>query len=322
MSLASVINVIKKYNKFLITSHINVEADALGSELAFRELIKKMGKTPICINSERVPVYYEFLPGIEHIRTDLKRFEDFDVAIVLDCPSIERTGKVKKILKKAKITVNIDHHISNNNFGDINWVRPEASSVGEMIYTLYKKMGLEISRRTALYIYIAILTDTGSFNYSNTSGVTHEIASDLLGYGLHPQDISNVIYENKNIRDIKLLGRVISTLKTEKNGKVAYMICTKAMTRKAKSDISATENFINLARSIKGVDIAVFIKQDAKKEKLYNVSFRSKGDADVNKVASFFGGGGHKNASGCIIKGTLQEVKKKVLSKAKEILLK
>ncbi len=320
MSLKAVIDTIRKYDKFLITAHVNPEADALGSQLAFYELIKALGKKPICVDNDKVPPHYKFLPGIDNIKQTLKKGENFQVAVVLDCPTISRTGKVKNLLKKAKIIVNIDHHISNGKFGDVNWVNSSASSVGEMIYALYKKIDIEISRKIALYIYIAILTDTGSFNYSNTSSVTHEIVSDLLGYGLQPQDISSFIYENKKISDIKLLGKVISTLKTDKNNRIAYMVCTKDMLKKTGSAASATENFINLAKSIESVDIAIFIKEDLKKSNKFNVSLRSKGDIDVNKLASFFGGGGHRNAAGCVICGMLVEVKHKILAKAREAL--
>ncbi len=322
MSLKTVIDTIRKYDKFLITAHVNLEADALGSQLAFYELIKGLGKKPICVDNDKMPPHYKFLPGIGNIRQTLKKREDFQVAVVLDCPTINRTGKVKNLLKKAKIIVNIDHHISNSKFGDVNWVDSSASSAGEMVYTLYKKIGIEISKKVALYIYIAILTDTGSFNYSNTSSVTHEIVSDLLGYGLQPQAISGFIYENKKISDIKLLGKVISTLKTDKTSRIAYIVCTKDMFEKTGSTASATENFINFAKSIKGIDVAIFIKEDLTSSDEFNISLRSKGDIDVNKMASFFGGGGHKNAAGCVIRGTLAEVKRKILAKAKEALRK
>lgn len=322
MSLNTVIDTIRKYDKFLITAHVNLEADALGSQLAFYELIKGLGKKPICIDNDKVPPHYKFLPGIENIRQTLKKREDFQVAVVLDCPTINRTGKVKNLLKRAKIVVNIDHHISNGKFGDVNWVDSSASSAGEMVYKLYKKMDIEISKKIALYIYIAILTDTGSFNYSNTSSVTHEIVSDLLGYGLQPQDISSFIYENKKISDVKLLGEVISTLKTTKNNRIAYMVCTKDMLEETGGAASVTENFINFAKSIEGIDIAIFIKEDLESPDKFNISLRSKGNIDVNKIASFFGGGGHRNAAGCIICGTLAEAKRKILTKAKEALRK
>ncbi|NQT23297.1 MAG: bifunctional oligoribonuclease/PAP phosphatase NrnA [Candidatus Omnitrophica bacterium] len=318
MSVNAIIDAIRKHDRFLITSHVNPEADALGSQLAMYELIKSLGKEAFCVHSDKVPAHYKFLPGAENIKRTVKKGFNFDAVVALDCPTAKRTGRIKQFFKKAKIVINIDHHVSNTKFGDVNWVSPAASSCGEMVYTLYKKMGVAIGKKSALYIYIAILTDTGSFNYSNTSGVTHEIVSDLLGYGLKPHDISRDIYENKTVSEVKLLGKVIATLKTDTSGKIALIICTKKMLKDAKSGSHATENFINYARSIKLVDIAVFIKEDLKKRKAFHVSFRSKGSVDVNAIANFFGGGGHRNASGCTICGTLADVKRKILEKAKE----
>lgn len=322
MSIKEVVKALKKYDNFLITSHINPEADALGSQLALFELIKELGKKPICVDNDKVPSHYKFLPGIGNIRQSLKKTDDIEAAIVLDCPTIERSGKVKKLLKKAKIIINIDHHISNVGFGDVNWVKTDASSTGEMIYMLCKETGIEISKKIALYIYIGILTDTGSFNYSNTTSVTHEIVSDLLGYGLQSQHISHKIYENKPLKEIKLLGSCISSLEIEQNGRIAYMVCTKEMLKSLDCTSYNTENFINIARSIQGVDIAIFIREDLKKRNRFNISLRSHDNINVNKVASFFKGGGHKNAAGCVIKGTLAQIKKKILVKAKEALRK
>lgn len=320
MSLNAVTGAIKKHKSFLITSHINPEADALGSQLAARELLKALGKRSYCVDNDPVPAHYKFLPGIEGIKNNLKKGADYDAVIVLDCPTAARTGRVKKLFKKTAPVLNIDHHVSNEMFGDINWVKPHSSSTGEMIYALYKKLGVAISKKTALYIYVAILTDTGSFNYSNTSGVTHDIVSDLLGRGLYPRDISSSIYENKTLSSVRLLGKIVSGIKTAQNGRISYMVCTQGMFKKTGSVPSDTENFVNFAKSIKSVDIAIFIREDLRKRNLFNVSFRSKGNVDVNKLAALFGGGGHQNASGCVVRGSLADVKRKVLRKAKEAL--
>lgn len=321
MSLKAVVKTITTYNKFLITSHINPEADAIGSELALFELIRKLGKQAVCINSDRMAGHYRFLPGIKNIKHDLKgKRGRFDAILVLDSPTISRIGGVQKILKKVKVIVNIDHHISNSNFGNINWVKPKASSTAEMVYTLYKKTGVAISKEIALYIYVGILTDTGSFNYSNTTNVTHQITSDLLSYGLQPEEIFQWIYENKSLKEVKLLGQVISTLEVEKNGLIACMFSTRQMLVKTDCLPCNTENFINFARSIRGIKIAIFIREDFKKPNYFNVSLRSNGDIDVNKIALSFGGGGHKNAAGCVIRGTLAEVKKKILTEARKML--
>lgn len=202
----------------------------------------------------------------------------------------------------------------------MNWVEENASSAGEMIYRLYKEMNRRITKEAALYLYISILTDTGSFNYSNTSSATHEIVSELLGHGVAPYDVSKRIYGNKTYADIKLLGRSLSGLKLVSGGRIAYIVVRKGLFRDTGTKPASCENFINFARSIGGVDVAVFFREDIKKNGVFHVSFRSTMNADVNKIASSFGGGGHKSAAGCTLHGSFEEVKRKVLKRVNDAL--
>lgn len=312
------IEAIKNNRRFLITAHVNLEGDSLGSQLAMKELLIGMGKSAYILDNDAVPDHYKFLPRANEVLNDFERIAPFDVAIVLDCPTLKRTGKVGKVIKEnAKLVINIDHHISNEKFGDINWVDPNASSAGEMVYKLYRETGVKLTREGALSLYIAILTDTGSFNYDNTSSVTHEIAGELLGYGLDPALVSESVYERRSIEDIRLLALALDTLKISKDGTIAYMEVTKNMLKETNADIAKSEGLINYARSIDKVKVAVLFKEDTKENNKINISFRSKGNGeiiDVNKMASVFGGGGHTKASGCVISGTLEEAKKKVLA--------
>ena len=309
---------LKGFNRFLITSHINPEGDSLGSQLAMANLLESLGKECVIYNNDRVPAHYLFLPGSRLIRQALGgKKKKFDAAIVLDCPNLRRTGRVMSAVKKCRFIFNIDHHVSNERFGDLNWIETGASSVGEMIFTLHKKMNCEITKETALYIYIAILTDTGSFNYSNTSRATHEIVSELLAHGIAPYDVSKSIYESKAIGDIRLLGRVLSGLKVSAGGKLAYIVVRKKLFKNTGTTPLACENFVNFARSVKGVEVAVFFREDMKKKGYVHVSMRSGKKIDVNRIASFFGGGGHRSASGCTVRGNFENVKKKVLSRIK-----
>lgn len=320
--MKEVIKAISENNKFLITAHINLEGDSLGSQLAMKELLISMGKKAYILDSDAVPDHYKFLPKADEVSNDLDKVEPFDAAIVLDCPTLKRTGRVSKVIKEnAKVVINVDHHISNEKFGDINWVDPNASSAGEMVYRLYKETGAKLTKEAALSLYIAILTDTGSFNYDNTSSVTHEIAGELLGYGLDPALVSESVYERRSLEDIRLLALVLDTLKVNKDGNVAYLEVTRDMLNKTGADIAKSEGLINYARSIDKVKVAVLFKEDLKEENRINISFRSKGNGeiiDVNKIASVFGGGGHMRASGCVIMGSLEEAKKKVLAEAEK----
>jgi len=306
---------IKKLDNFIVTSHINMEGDSLGSQLAMAGILKNMGKNFVLYDNDKIPDRYQFLPHVDLVKNRISSKTKFDAAIVLDCPNLRRTGKVKSTVKKAGFIINIDHHVSNEKFGDINWIEKDTSSVGEMIYKLYKNIGCKITKEVALHLYISILTDTGSFNYSNTSSATHEIVSELLGHGIEPYSISKSIYENKTLGEIRLLGEVLSDIKVVLDGKVAYAVVHKKLFKKTNTTSTACENFVNFARSIKGVNVAVFFREDMKKDNLFHASFRSSGKIDVNKVASFFGGGGHKNASGCILKGNFEDAKRKVLKR-------
>ena len=322
--MKEVIEAIKKYKRFLITAHINIEGDSLGSQLAMKALLVSLGKDAVIVDNDAVPEHFKFLPGADEVSSDMSGKFEFDAALILDCPTLNRIGKVKDIIiGRHKPIINIDHHISNEKFGDINWVEPHASSAGEMVYRLFRETGVKLTKEVALSLYIAILTDTGSFNYDNTSSVTHEIAGELLGYGLDPAVVSENVYERRSVEDIKLLGMALATLKVNKEGTVAYLEVTSDMLKITGADLAKSEGLINFPRSIDKVKIAVLFKEDIKDKNKINVSFRSKGNGetiDVNKIAAIFGGGGHMRASGCVISGTLEEAKKKVLAKVEEAL--
>jgi len=311
-----VIEAIKRFDSFIITSHINPEGDSLGSQLAMAELLRFMGKEFVIFNNNEVPKHYRFLPRASMVRDKLDaKTRKFNAAIVLDCPNLKRTGKVKSLLDKTKYIINIDHHVSNGNFGSLNWVEEGASSTGEMVYSLYKEANCKITKDAALVLYIAILTDTGSFNYANTSGITHEIAGELIGCGVEPYEVSKKVYGNRSRRSIELLGRTLAGLKFAAGGKIAYITVRKVDFKNTKAKPIDCEDFVNFPRSIEGVWAALFFREDIEKKNVFHVGFRAKKKVNVNKVASFFGGGGHRSASGCVVGGTFPEVKKKVLKR-------
>lgn len=314
------IEAINKGKRFLISAHVNLEGDSIGSQLAMKGLLKAMGKTAFIIDSDPVPAHYKFLPKANEISNKIDKKADFDTAIVLDCPTLKRTGKVAELISRDKVIINIDHHVSNERFGDVNWVDPNASSAGELVFKLFKKTGERLTKEAALNLYIAILTDTGSFNYDNTSSLTHEIAGELLDYGLEPAVVSENVYERRSIEDIKLLGLVLSTIKVNDTGEVAYLELTNDVLKKTGADVAKSEGFVNYARSIDKVKVAVLFREEEKEEARIHVSLRAKGTVDVNRIASYFGGGGHVRASGCIVEGSLAAVEKKVLAKIEEML--
>ena len=317
MKINKIKELIRKNKSFLITSHINPEGDAIGSQLAMYTLLLSLGKKAFVLGSDRPAKLYSFLPYVEKINTDLNNPPKWDVNVVLDCPVIERTGRVARLLHNDKPTINIDHHVSNTYFGDANWVNYKASSCGEMVYQLFHAFGRPIERETALLLYVAMLTDTGSFGYESTSAKTHLIVAELLEKGIRPVTIHNRIYESKSPKELKLLQKALGSLKIIHKGKIAYLYVTQKMLKEVSCGPGVTEGFINYPRSIVGVKVALLFLQGSQDSRKIQVSFRGKGEIDVNALASAFDGGGHRNAAGCVIRGTMKEAITKVLKVAK-----
>ncbi|MDD5596124.1 MAG: bifunctional oligoribonuclease/PAP phosphatase NrnA [Candidatus Omnitrophica bacterium] len=320
MSLKKVIAALKRKNKFLITAHVNLEGDALGSEIGIYRLLKAMGKSAVIVNDDVVPYGYDFLPETKNIRR-FKRGRpelNFDCLIVLDCSDLRRSGEIAKLGLKGKTVINIDHHIGNEMFGQANWVQPYTSSASEMVYTLYKKLGVAFDKNSALALYIGMLTDTGSFHYSNTSSKTHRAVAELIEFGLDINGIYRRIYETIPFSDIKLLSMILPKIKRLAQGKIIWFELERKMWQGKKIFFDLSEHILSFGRSIKGSEVVCLFKENLGTKNEIRVNFRSHGRVDVNRIARFFGGGGHKTASGCTVHGRLSEVRNKVLAKVKE----
>ncbi len=315
--LKKIVEVIRENESFFITSHIRPDGDSIGSQLALKRILEKLGKEVTIANHDPAPKTYDFLSGRESIKQELPKNREFDVAFVLDSPELSRLGSTKETIKKAKVIINIDHHLGNKKFGKYNYVNTKASAVGEEIYELTKVIGFKIDREIALCLYVGILTDTGSFRQSNTTSRSHEIVADLMKIGdLKPAQITHQVYETQLPSAIKLLSMTLDTLERSEDGQIAWMTITDEMFKETGTTKAETENFINYVRSVKGSEVAILFTELAKDE--VKVSFRSKSSADVNRIAKTFGGGGHLRASACTIKGDLEEVKEKVLAEVEK----
>ncbi|RKY39869.1 MAG: hypothetical protein DRP75_00475 [Candidatus Omnitrophota bacterium] len=320
-----IVEVCRKYSSFLIGSHINPDGDSLGSELAFASLLKRMGKKVKVLNPTLPPSIYDFLPYREWISTKEKG-EGWEVGIVLDCSEYERLREVKTFFSSLPIVINIDHHISNRRFGDINFLDTKASSVGEMVYQLFLAFAQQPTKEEALLLYVAILTDTNCFRFSTTS-YTHQIISNLLATGLKPQEIQEKIYSIP-FSGIKLIERVLSTLQISEDGKIVWGEINQRMIdeiREAEKieEITHTDVLINYLCAIKDVEVVALFKElnsseEREQEKRVKVSLRSKGKVDVNRIAKLFEGGGHFRASGCSISGELKEIESKVIEEIRK----
>jgi len=273
----------------------------------------------VMLDDSPVPGVLQFMKGTEEISKVMPQDFDYQAVIILDSPDLARIGKVSEHIKKDAVIINIDHHISNINFGKFNWVEPEFSSAGEMVHDLFKAFKVKIDLDDAIPLYAAIMTDTGSFRYSNTSSKTHKIAAELIDIGVEPYEMQAKIYEASSIQDISLLGESLQTMKLTEDGKIAWLWVTKEMLKKTKASLEGTEGIISFPRSIDGVEIAILFRETGTEDRV-KVSFRSKGKVDVNRLAGAFKGGGHPTASGCTVFGKIEEVEKKVLEKAAEML--
>jgi len=317
MSAEKIIETIKKHSEFLITSHIDLEGDALGSSLALASLLRKLGKRAFVVSNDRPPSNCRFLSGAKCIRHRLGRSR-FEVAFIIDCPSRKRIGRVSKLIDREKLIINIDHHRDNERFGTVNWVDPGSSSTGEMIYRLFKLTRTKLDRKDALNIYTAILTDTGSFRHANTTGTVFYICSRLLKLGIEPVKVYTRIYENNSVQDAALLAKMFSRLSFTTDNKVAWLRISRDVFKRITGKHEILDKVFDYAKSIRTVKVVLIFAQ--KGSRLTKLSLRSKPPMDVQKVALSFGGGGHKFASGCLIKASLREAERVVLKQVRRLL--
>ncbi len=309
MGIKRVIETIKRSKSFLIGTHRDVEGDALGSMLGIYFLLRRLKKKVYMYHFQAVPLNYRFMPAASEIDSKPPSGR-FDAGIILDCSDVSRLGKSGKAFLKADTIVNIDHHVSNTRFADINFVDPRASSAAELVYRLYKKFFPKLSKDSAVCLYTGMFTDTGSFSYVHTGSYVHKAVSDLIACGVSPVKIYHNVYSSLRPEDVLFIGKALSSLRSGAKGKIVW-IKTNKWIDSAYGDLSDTI-FYNL-RLIKGAEVLVLIKRIGKKS--VRVNFRSKGKVNVNKIAKFFGGGGHHNASGTTIEGdSINSVEKKVIS--------
>jgi phosphoesterase RecJ-like protein len=303
--------ILRGCERILISVHKSPDGDALGSQLALMLALEKLHKKVTAHNLDPVPEIYRFLPNADRIKTGLSVQGRYDAYIVVDAdPS--RTGLFDKEYP-ADSVINIDHHVTNSHEWPLTWLDPNAAACGEMIYNLIRELGVTIDRDIALCLYTAIFTDTGSFRYSNTSPASMKIAAEMLEVGADPWIVTENVYESFAYRRLKLLGEVLAGMERTEDGRVAWVVVTDALFRKTGTTAEDTDSFINFVRSVKGVEVAVLIRQTG--ESQYKLSLRSKGRIDLSGLAQSFGGGGHKNAAGGIMNGALEDVKRTVVSR-------
>jgi len=319
--LDDIANIVKRGKRFFLASHKDPDGDAIGSLLALGETLILSGKEVVLFNEGPIPDSMSFLAGIERIvdKFNLESKSKFDALFILDCGTLERVGGNSFPIFDIKPLINIDHHESNSQFGDLNLVDANSSSVGEIIYRLIQVADLPMSKNIAENLFVAIQTDTGSFRYGNTTKEAFTIAGEMVGWGVSPWKISRKVMDEYSLKKLRLLELTLKTLEIFHAGKVGFITITQQMFSKAKADNSDSERFVDYPRFISGVEIGVLIKELGKD--YYKFSLRSNDWVNVADLAYHFGGGGHPKAAAFTRHGSLDSIKQEFLDKAHEFLV-
>jgi phosphoesterase RecJ-like protein len=307
--LSQVVELIENKQNFAITTHVRPDGDGVGSSLGLYWLLQSLGKKAEVIVCDDVPIAYQSLPGAADIRRVKSIDKEYDAVLIIECSDVYRPG-ISELDKQ--FTVNIDHHATSEHFGSINWIDSTASAVGEMIYNLCKAIGGRITTEIAECLYMALVTDTGSFHYSNTTDRTLKVASELIRSGVKPAKISEAVYNSYPWSRIELMREVLATVKRDTSGRVASMRQTLEMRRNSGAVDGDNNGFVNIPLAAKDIEAVVYMREAGPNE--YRVSLRSKGEINVAKVAERFGGGGHKNAAGCRAEGDWDTAEKELVN--------
>lgn len=311
-TLGELADVLRNARSFVVMSHLRPDGDALGCTIAMGLCLRQLGKDVQLWNDDGCPQKFAFLQGSDLIRQPPAEPVDFDVAIVLDTAVKERAGRSVRAVNNAGTWINIDHHISNPLYGDMHYIDTSAPATGQILFELFRTGNLPLTYAMADSLYVAISTDTGSFQYPNTTARTYEIGAELLRLGVNVGAISQHLYESHPRRRLELLKEMLNVLEFSGNDRVASIALRLTTVKALGTQPEDTEGLIDHIRSVEGVIVAAFFEE--LHEGFVRVSLRSKDPrVDVCKIASHFGGGGHTLAAGLRTRGTLAEVRQKVL---------
>ncbi|HWP99028.1 MAG TPA: bifunctional oligoribonuclease/PAP phosphatase NrnA [Vicinamibacterales bacterium] len=295
---------IHRRRRFVLSSHARPDGDSIGSQLALAYALRHLGKQVRIVDSDPPPPHYYDFPGVRDIEIADRVDGDFDAAIVLECSELGRTGVAGL---ERYFLINIDHHVGNALYGAINWWDVGAAACGELVFELIKALGVPLSREIATHIYLAILTDTGSFHHSNITARTFEICREVTAAGVDPAEMARRVYDSNSYGKLKLIGALLDTMELEDEGRLAVLRLDHGMLAAAGSTLNDTEGLINLPLTAKEIQAVAFFKALEPGE--IRVSLRSKDDIDVRAIAVRHGGGGHRNAAGFSVPGRLEEVR-------------
>ena len=303
--IQAILSRIDAARRILVVSHAGPDGDALGSTLGLTLALREMGKEVVAFNVDGVPSPFAFLPGAESLQNQLDMDASFDLGFLLDAGELRRAG----IDLRAHCTklINIDHHPHSETFGVENYIDTEAASTAVLIYRILKHKTHPISLNVAINIYTATLSDTGSFRYSNANQEAFTIAGEMVALGINAWEIASRLYETQPVERLMLLGDALRTLSVSDCGQYASLAVTTEMYNHCNAGVKHTDGFVNYPRSIEGVEVSIFFRQTDPDG--FKVGFRSKGNIDVGALARGLGGGGHHNAAGAQVAGTIDGVR-------------
>jgi bifunctional oligoribonuclease and PAP phosphatase NrnA len=299
---------IMRRQRFLLTSHARPDGDSIGSQLAMAFALQALGKQVRIVNADPAPEHYQEFPGMDRIEISAATSADVDAVIVMECSDLTRTGVTGL---EDQFLINIDHHAGNRMYGAINWHDESAAACGEMVFDVIRELGVPLTLEIATHIYLAILTDTGSFHHSNITPRTFDICRQTVEAGVNPATMARRVFDSNSFGKLKLIGALLDSMELVDHGRLAVLYMDDAMLHACNCTNNDTEGLINLPLTAREIQAVVFFKVGPQAE--VRVSMRSKYDVDVRQVAAAFGGGGHKNAAGFTIAGSLDQVRPRIV---------
>ena len=318
-SLTQIAEVIRRHQRFVVMSHVRPDGDALGCTLAMGHCLRQLGKDVTMWNEEGCLEKFSYLPGHELVQTPPAEAQSFEVAIMLDTAVKDRVGKCLPAVKHADVWVNIDHHVSNPRYGDLNYIDDLSPATGQILFELFRQGDLPLTYEMADCLFVAISTDTGSFQYPSTTARTYEIGAELVRMGAKVGELSQKLYESYPRRRLELLKSLLNALRFASDNRVACFALTQATAQSLGVKPEDNEGLIDYIRAVEGVIVAAFFEE--LDDQRVRVSLRSKdARADVCKIAQQFGGGGHTLAAGIRMRGPLEEAQQRVLQAIDESL--
>ncbi len=302
-------DVLESSQTVLVASHVDPDGDALGTLLASTAYLHSLGKRVLAVRDSDIPAKYRFLPGTDSIHrySDLPSDTRVDTALILECPHLDRVGRVQSLLTDSVTVINVDHHRDNAQFGTINWVDLGASSVGELMYEYLIRTGYEITADDATCLYTAILTDTGRFRFASTSPRTMQIAGELIERGADPQFICDKVYYSLTKPSLLLMGKVLEGIEFHCENQICLLSMTQSMLQESGAIMADSEGLVDFTLYGENVVAGAFFKEVGPHET--RVSLRSRDRINVSRIAGSFGGGGHFNAAGCTLEKSIHDAR-------------